>query len=284
MAVVYIDVLFAVNFIINILLIEASGVITATESVWYRTLFAALLGAMYAVCVFFPDLELLYTFFMKMVFSGFIVICAFGIKSLKHFFALWGAFYAVNFVFGGCVVALMSLTDLGQRSGAVYSNGIVYFDLPWQVLLLSTVLSYALVIIMGRVRKKRVEKARVTRGIAIYANGRCAKLRALVDTGNSLFDPITGDPVAVCEYRELKKLLGSGEEPIVEKLTKEGFKVRLVPFTSVGTAHGIMPGFKPDMVKVDGKETGRCIICVCENPLSPGGEYGALLNPQLIEG
>ncbi len=283
MATVYIDVLFGVNFIINILLIEASGVIAAAPTVWYRTLLSAALGAAYSVCIFFPDLALMYTFIMKIAFSGFMVICAFRINELKRFFALWGAFYAVSFIFGGCVVALMSLTDLGQRSGAVYSNGVIYFDLPWQALFGSAVAAYALVMLVGRVRKKRLSREKLKRGISIYVNGRCASFTAIIDTGNSLFDPITGDPVAVCEYDELKPLLGEGDEPLIEKLTKRGMKVRFIPFSSVGKEHGVMPGFKPDMVKVDGLEIGRCVVCVCENHLSPNREYGALLNPQLME-
>lgn len=283
MATVYIDVLFGVNFIINILLIEASGVIAAAPTVWYRTLLSAALGAAYSVCIFFPDLALMYTFIMKIAFSGFMVICAFRINELRHFFVLWGAFYAVNFIFGGCVIALMSLTDLGQRSGAIYSNGVIYFDLPWQVLLGSTLAAYVLVMLVGRVRKKRLNREKVKRGISIYVNGRCASFTAIIDTGNSLFDPITGDPVAVCEYDMLMPLLGEGDEPLIEKLTKRGMKVRFIPFSSVGKEHGVMPGFKPDMVKVDGLEIGRCVVCVCENHLSPNREYGALLNPQLME-
>jgi stage II sporulation protein GA (sporulation sigma-E factor processing peptidase) len=106
---------------------------------------------------------------------------------------------------------------------------------------------------------------------------------AIIDTGNSLFDPITGEPVAVCESEALRSLLGSGDEPIIEKMAQKGLKVRYVPFSSVGKSNGIMPGFKPDMVKVDGKEAEECVICVCENRLSNTREYRALLNPQLIK-
>jgi stage II sporulation protein GA (sporulation sigma-E factor processing peptidase) len=282
MAVVYIDVLFAVNFIINILLIEASGVICSVDTLWYRSLLSAAFGAFYSVLIFFPDLKILYTLVMKIVFSGFMVICAFQIGSLRQFFSLWGAFYAVSFVFGGCLMALMSMTDIGRKSSAVYSNGVIYFDLPWQYLFLSTLISYALIIIIGRVRRKRQCRAE-TKGVLIYVNGQCVKVTAIIDTGNSLFDPITGEPVAVCESEALRSLLGSGDEPIIEKMAQKGLKVRYVPFSSVGKSNGIMPGFKPDMVKVDGKEAEECVICVCENRLSNTREYRALLNPQLIK-
>ena len=284
MASVYIDVLFAINFIINILLIEASGVITATYSPWYRVLLASLLGAGYAVCVFFPDLGFLYTAVMKVAFSALIVFCAFKIKSPKHFFALFGAFYAVSFVFGGCVVALMSLTNLGRRTGAVYSNGIIYFDLPWQVLFVSTLIAYVLIVAMGRIRKKKIATESVKKDIEIHINGAVVSVPAIIDTGNTLFDPISGDPVIVCEYERIKSVFteADGERSMIERLTARGIRARLVPYSSVGAQSGVMTAFRPDMVKIGGREAKKCVIGICETKLTPSGEYGALLNPQII--
>ena len=283
MASVYIDVLFAINFIINILLIEASGIITATYSPWYRVLLASLLGAGYAVCIFFPDLGFLYTAVMKVAFSALIVFCAFKIKKLKHFFALFGAFYAVSFVFGGCVVALVSLTSFGRKTGAVYSNGIIYFDLPWQVLFISTLVAYALIVAMGRIRKKKIATESVKRDIEIHINGTVVEVTAIIDTGNTLFDPISGDPVIVCEYERIKNVFPEGKAgpDMVERLAEYGIRARLVPYSSVGSQNGVMTAFRPDMVKIGGREAKKCVIGICETPLSAGGEYGALLNPQI---
>ena len=284
MASVYIDVLFAVNFIINILLIEASGVITATYPPRWRVLLSSLLGALYAVCVFFPRLGILYTFAMKIAFSALIVLCAYKIRSARHFFALWGAFYAVSFVFGGCVIAVVSMTSIGRRTGAVYSNGVLYLNLPWQALLASTLFAYVLTVIVGRIRKKKIAAESVKREVEIFVSGQRVRVPAIIDTGNALFDPITGAPVIVCEYERIKDAFPeSGEgESVVENLSRHGIRTRFVPYSSVGTRQGVMAAFKPDMVAIDKKIAQNCLIGLCETRLSSGSEYGALLNPQIV--
>lgn len=284
MASVYIDVLFAVNFIINILLVEASGVITATYPTRLRVLLSSLLGALYAVCVFFPSLGILYTAAMKIAFSGLIVVCAFKIRNAKHFFALWGAFYAVSFIFGGCVIAVMSMTSLGRRTGAIYSNGVIYLNLPWQALLASTLIAYVLTVIVGRIRKKKIAQESVRRDMEIFISGKKLRVPAIIDTGNALFDPITGDPVIVCEYERIKEVFPEMKagESVIENLSRCGIRARFVPYSSVGTDKGVMAAFKPDMVVIDKKVAERCLIGLCETRLSSGREYGALLNPQIV--
>ncbi len=280
-ATVYIDVLFMVNFIINILLIEAGGVICGVESAWHRTLPAAALGALYAVCVFFPQLQIFYTVIMKIVFSAAMVAAAYRPRRLKMFFRLWVIFYAVSFVFGGAVIAIMSFTSLGYKTGAIYSNGVLYMNLPWQVLLLCCAVSYAFVTLAGRIRRKRVTEESVRRNVSVFLNGKSASFTAIVDTGNSLSDPITGDPVIVCEFEALKAIFPPGEKSVTERLAECGAKLRMIPFSSVGKESGVMPGFLPDEVKIDGMAAGRCVVCVCETSLSRDRAYGALINPRL---
>ncbi len=283
MITVYIDVLFGVNFLINILIVEGTGVIINEETKWYRSLLAAFIGAVYAVAVFFPALSFVQTFFMKILLSLVMVGCAFKIKNALNFLKLWGCFYLVSFIFGGGIVAVMSTTGLGKKMGAVYSNGTIYFNLPWQMLFATAAFVYFLIYIFGRIRKKRVLKAAVSRDLSIYINGECVCTKAIIDTGNSLFDPITGKPVIVCEYGELKGIVPmDNDENLVEKMNDAGLRVRLIPFSSIGKEKGLMPAFMPDMVKIDGYVAQKCIVGITQTPLSVRQEYHALLNPSVI--
>lgn len=281
MITVYIDVLFAVNFMINILIIEGTGAITCTDTKWYRSLCSALTGALYAVCMFFPSLRIAQSVIMKILLSGVLVWIAFPFRSGVHFVKMWGSFYLASFIFGGSMFALMSLTGLGSRLGAVYSNGEVYFNLPWRWVFASAAGTYALVQFFGRVRKRRIAREAVTRRLTIYINGNKIETDAIIDTGNSLFDPITGVPVIVCEHDTLKGVVPEGEA-VLEKMRDCGLKVRLIPFSSIGKEDGIMPAFMPDRVKIDGYEAKRCIIGITRSTLSAEKDYHALLNPATI--
>lgn len=281
MMTVYIDVLFFVNFIINILIVEGCGTIICEDTKWYRTIIASLAGAIYAVLVFFPNLKFTQTFFMKAAVSGIMVLCAFKIKSKPHFLKLWGTFYLVSFIFGGAIVALMSFTSLGIKTGAIYSNGTIYFNLPWKVLMAGSSLTYFLITIFSRIRKKRIAKEAIGRNISIYIKGERIDMKAIIDTGNNLFDPITGVPVIVCEYSPIKKIISDEGDNLLERMKNAGLRIRLIPFSSVGEEKGMMPAFLPDMVEVDHMMIKKCVVGISENALSGEGGYQALLNPML---
>ncbi len=282
MITVYIDVLFAVNFLINALITEGTGLIINEETKWYRSVLSALFGAGYATWVFFTSVKFAQSFFMKIVLSQIMVLIAFKIKNRRHFFKMWGAFYLVSFIFGGSIIALLSMTNLGSMLGGVYSNGSIYLNLPWEILCLSGAATYFMIYIFGKIRKKRVCKEAVSRQLAIGINGEKIETKAIIDTGNSLFDPITGVPVIVCEYDRIKSVIDLGEKDnIVEKMHEAGLRVRLIPFSGVGVSSALMPAFLPDWVTIDNYRAKSCIVGISLNKLSTGGEYHALLNPAI---
>ncbi|MBQ8540696.1 MAG: sigma-E processing peptidase SpoIIGA [Clostridia bacterium] len=281
MITVYIDVLFMVNFMINILIVEGTGVILAADTKYARSLLAALTGAVYAALVFFIKAEFAQSVVMKLLLSAVMVLIAFGFKGRVHFLKMWGSFFVVSFIFGGSLFALMSATGLGSSLGMIYSNGEIYLNLPWKWVLLSASGTYFLIYVFGRIRKKRIATQSVSRTLTIYTNGTKTETTAIIDTGNSLFDPITGAPVIVCERGELETIVPQGEA-LMEKMCEAGLKVRLIPFSSIGKADGLMPAFLPDMVKIDGREAKGCLIGVTESRLCKENEYHALLNPAML--
>ncbi len=281
MITVYIDVLFMVNFMINILIVEGTGAIAFAHTKYHRSLLSAFVGAAYAVVMFFVNAAFLQSVVMKLGLSAIMVLIAFGFNNGAHFLKMWGSFFVVSFIFGGSLFALMNLTGLGSKLGMVYSNGEIYLNLPWRWVLFSASGTYFLIFVFGRIRKRRIAVRAARRTLTIYTKGQKLETTAIIDTGNALFDPITGAPVIVCEKSELNALLPQGEA-LMENMSKAGLKVRLIPFSSVGKATGLMPAFLPDMVEVDGHRAKTCVIGITENRLCKEDEYHALLNPAML--
>lgn len=282
MITVYIDVLFTVNFLINILIIEGAGVITGEDTSLKRTLASSAVGAVCSVLMFFPNFEFVLSMGMKLILSCIMVLCAYKIKSWRHFWKMTGSFYLASFIFAGGIIAIMTMTELGAKTGAVYSNGTLYFNLPWQACMLCCAGVYFLIFTIGRMRKKRITKKAAERNLRIYVQGQRIEVKAIIDTGNSLSDPITGDPVIVCEYEQMKKLIPQKRENLIDAIKEAGLRIRLVPFSSVGKESGIMPAFCPDRVQVDEREVKRCIVGISETRLFKNEDYHALLSPDLI--
>ena len=291
MPVVYIDVLFGVNLVLNCILLRAAGLLCKNRPPMWRTLLGAAIGAAYAIAVFFPELGVLSGLFFKLIASMIVVCAAFPIYSPGEFFKLIFVFYGVSLIFGGLSFALVFLTGWGAGLGAVYSNGIMYLDVPVTALFLGAVAFYGgLKLATCVLRLYRRQGAR--RKVIVELQGRRAELTALADTGNILVDPISRAPVIVAELEALKGLFdlrarmslsSDNLQDGLSEITARGVKARLIPFSSVGSEDGLMVGFIPDMAAVREGSAFRpmepCIIGVYPKNLSADRSYDALYNP-----
>lgn len=100
---------------------------------------------------------------------------------------------------------------------------------------------------------------------------------ALADSGNSLCDPISGAPVCIAEKSVLEEL-GLLEKPE---------KFRLIPYHSIGRAHGILQAWTVEemILQRQGQEQKRkgILLAASTQQLSAGGRYRLLLHPALLE-
>lgn len=295
MPVIYIDVLFTVNLIINFLLIKACCAFISLKQNKYRIFLGAFIGACYAVLVFFPNFSVLYSTISKLLISMLIIACSFPFYSIGSYLKTLLIFYVVSFGFCGCVLAVFYFSDIGARLGAVYSNGIFYFNLPWTILALSGLLFCISVKLFGIISRKSYTSRNLRKKLFLSFDGKTAEITALMDTGNSLVDPITLTPVIIAEYRTIKPLfseeVNNGLERIgkdnltwiMSEVVEKGLPARLIPFSSLGKENGMLLGFIPDKAEIC-DDSGirileKCVIGISEKPLSKDRSYTALLNP-----
>jgi stage II sporulation protein GA (sporulation sigma-E factor processing peptidase) len=136
--------------------------------------------------------------------------------------------------------------------------------------------------------------------VKIEMEGKKISFNGMVDTGNSLTDPITKYPVIIVEYDTLVDLfpddiINAFEnskpldfEKIIAVLSGTTWlkRFRVIPFESIGIEKGMLVGFRPDFVVVE-KETKtsnikNVIIAMYSKKLSTTGEYSALLHPDIM--
>lgn len=297
MPVIYIDVLFAVNLLINYIILRSCSMFVTLKQNKYRIIFGALIGAAYAVLIFFPDFSILYTAISKFLISMLIVAAAYPFFTVRSYIKTLLVFYLVSIGFGGCVLCVFYFSDVGAKLGAVYSNGIFYFNLPWTILLLSGILFCLSAKIFGIVSKKTYVSNNLKKKLLISYKNCTAEITALLDTGNSLIDPISLSPVIIAEYRMIKNLFpedvrcglesleGNNIEWVMSDVTQKGLVTRIIPFSSLGKENGLLIGFVPDKVEIRDdcgvRVLDKCVIGLYNKPLSKDRSYGALLNPYL---
>lgn len=297
MPIVYIDVLFAVNFLVNYLLLRVCCIFSGVKVYKLRIISGSIIGACYAVLVFFPDFSLTHSTVYKLLISMLIIAVSSPFFSFRSYIKTLLVFYAVSFAFGGCVLGIFYFSNVGARLGAVYSNGILYFNLPWTILALSGVVFYTSVKLFTTITKRNMNSKTLKKKLLLYFKNNVVEVTALMDTGNSLVDPVDLSPVIIVEYKLLKNLFSNdirndldriGNENIewiMSDVTHKGLPVRLIPFTSLGKENGLLLGFVPDRVEISddcgNRILDKCVIGIYEKQLSKDKSFGALLNPYL---
>ena len=283
MTVVYIDSLFLLNLLLDYLLLRVSARICGQYIPTLRLGLGALFGACYAVCAFLPGGGFLTQPLVKLMAGILMALIAFGGR--RRLLRLTGVFFACSCALGG---GLLMLSLLGQ-GGLTYSNGIPATGLDLKMLLLSAAGIYLLLTLcmrcLGRYSRLRREVVPVT----LFLEGRQVKVDALVDTGNTLADPLSDARVMVAEWEAVRPLF-SGRVPLEENALQEPTacvqvlgaalgpgRVRLLPYRAVGIEHGLLLAVRLDGAKVGGQEWRGLLLALSPTPVTDGGGYSALI-------
>ena len=103
-------------------------------------------------------------------------------------------------------------------------------------------------------------------------------LRCLHDSGNALLDPVSGDSVLIAPAARLAPLFPGCENELSSTdctrlifLPQLSGKMRLIPYSAVGTSSGMLAAFRPDAVFVDGEQRDDVIVAVSPTPLGGDG-------------
>ena len=273
---VYIDVLLFFNAVINYLLLLAAAKIVGVPLKTGRHILASGVGALTSLYILAPPLGSVAEIAVRLIFAAAIVFSGFGFKSLKRFLRLIAVFFAVTFGFGGAMLALYTYVS---PPGMVVSGGVVYFDISPPVLILTTAVAYGILLLIKRVTAKTAPAARRT-GLTVSVPGVTVRLNAMIDTGHSLRDPFTGNPVVLIDAASAKSLF-STDTPSPETLP-EALKTRfrLVPCSTAG-GDGLLPAVRCDRVALDGCEPSCNITVAVAAGRTFGDDFSAVIGPEL---
>lgn len=271
MDIIYADALFLFNLLADYLLCLSAGRICGAALRRGRYLAAAVWGAAYALAVYLPGLSFLACAPLRLLSGLSMGLIAFAGEARP--LRCTAVMLAVAAAFGGALWAL-SLAAGAPPGGAV--------ALSVRTLLLSFALCYAALRLLFRFRAKRLEQRRCA--VQAELHGRRAEFTALVDSGNSLCDPLSGRRVLVASPQALARLL-PGEAALLEesdpvRLAELAHRVpalrgrlHLLPYASLG-GRGLLPVFRPDSLLVDGR---REDLLIGLSPLAAGDDFQALL-------
>jgi stage II sporulation protein GA (sporulation sigma-E factor processing peptidase) len=299
LVILYLDIIFLINFVFNLVLLMAAGGILQVRLSLIRVVLAASLGGIYAVLVTLPQFYLLANLLPKIIVSMLMAAVSLKYVNIHLYVRFWAMMFLVAFALGGAMLGL-GYFNVALQAG----EPIFLMELPGFSLTLA-VLGVALALALGKnlisILRQSIFKKDFLIPLTISMGDKNTELVGLVDTGNHLRDPLTGNPVIIVEYQAMDDLLptslgaflSSRYEPEMGELADIfgvedwGKRLRLIPFASVGKEHGVMMGFKPDQVIIDNKGRkiikNNIIIGLCQQALCPDNSYHALVNPKTVQ-
>ncbi len=263
---VYIDSLFFTNLCLNLLLLSLLRKILKCTATHLRILSGAALGAfcecMLIVMVPCPIwIKMLLAYVMV---SAIMVKIGLRITELNQllrstvllFFMAFTFYGAMDFVWNQLQFIKVHQMKMMEFLSIAYVS---YWFLNW-----------FFVTVFSRKKRERYQ-------IQIISSGNKMNLHALLDTGNGLQDPISGQPVSIIEADALQCFKPYEEQP--------GYRV--IPFHSIGKANGILPGFRIERMTICGKLEAitreSVMIGVYEGKISSDNQYQMILHPKLLE-
>ncbi|SHM07039.1 stage II sporulation protein GA (sporulation sigma-E factor processing peptidase) [Caldanaerovirga acetigignens] len=296
--VIYLDVIFAINFIMNLAILYLVKLILKFRAKRFRLVIAALLGNLFLLDMFFINGKFSNTMPGKIFLSILMVLTAFYPLTLPEFLRALSLLYFVSFMVGGGAFALFYLI----KNSDAFSQDLLVNNIyvPWWILLVSFAFLFIFFRLAWSVIYKRLLISSLVVPVTIYIAGEQLKIRALLDTGNDLKDPLSGNPVMIVEYpaverflpEEIRRCLKGDILESVQELeqlilhSSWAKRIKIIPFTSIGKNKGIMMGLKVDRICVllDERfyEADNVVLGVCNFTLSPGGNYEALLSPESL--
>ena len=294
---VYLDIIFLENLCMNYIILFATGYIMKLKIKQVRIILSSAFGSLYVVLVYLQNSIILSNIIVKVMLSIVMILIAFYPKKIKIFFKEIILFYLVSFVFGGCAFFLLYFI---KPQNVLIRNGVYVGRYPIQIAILGGIVGFTITQIAFKLVKGKITKKDIFTEICILLNEKKTYVKALVDTGNMLKDPISGMPVIVVCKNMLytvfpEKILDNLENIINGKLSEDILineqefisKFRMIPFSSLGTQNGLLLGIKVDKVEVffdENKETvENVIVAIYDKNLSKNGEYAALLGLNIIE-
>ncbi|MDR1208945.1 MAG: sigma-E processing peptidase SpoIIGA [Clostridiales bacterium] len=289
---VYADVFFAVSFLMDYFVLWVAGRLARARTKKRQIAFGALAGSLPGTAMLFVPAfgRLVGVAGTALLFAAAVV--AFEPRTIKDCCRLTGTVYLCAFAAGGAAFAAYYATGGRLMSALARVNPLH--------LAAGAALFWGAAAVVATGNRAGLAERRTARISIFWGAGR-ADLTALVDTGSTLREPISGAPVVAAEFSAIAPLLPEGARRLFDEHKQDDLsailtytsgtrfagRLRMIPFASVGRQNGVLLGFRPDRAEIDADGVRYSVsdlaVGILDFRLDANGAYQALVSPELIE-
>ncbi|MEF9942191.1 MAG: sigma-E processing peptidase SpoIIGA [Lachnospiraceae bacterium] len=255
----YIDVLFLVNFTMDYLLLLITRRALSCSATHGSVCMGAMVGSM-ATCIVVA-LPITYAFIKFILFhvvvNTLMIKIGLKIKDIRELFKAYIMLYCSGFLLGGVFEHLQQYVRVGSLFVVLAISSYYVVRGIWNFF-----------ICIHRVNRYQCK-------VQLYFNEHSFQVTAIIDTGNSLEDPLTNRPVCIIDKHTARQLISEAELD----------SMRCIHYHTIGKTQGELPVFqlnKMCVVKEQEYWVYEPVIGVCEESISTTEEYQMILNPNIF--
>lgn len=262
----YIDTFFLLNFFMDSLLLFLIRKILKCTATHLRILLAGASGAGLACAM--TVLPFIPVWVKLLAGYGMVSICMIRISFPEMNFQMvcraGVCLYGLAFLTGGVMEFLSVQLPLFRKYGIGFMG-----------VCMTGLVCYSAVSFFHTQRQKRKNNSLLS--VRVIWQDREAVLQALLDTGNSLYEPIGGKPVSIVEREIMERMFGDGRPTVF----------RAIPFHSIGKGHGILEGYEITEMVIFGEnekiKIEKPVVGLFDGKLSTEAAYQMILHPALTK-
>lgn len=295
---IYLDAVITLNVLFDMMLLLLTNYIVKANASRLRIFLAALFAALIVpIHIYFPQ-SFLTTALGKVLFSMLIILIAFRLITVFHFLKLLMTFYFVTFAIGGGLIATYYLFEHPLISiFNQYAIRSQYGDpLSWLFVLIGfPLIAFYLKRQLDRQQIQQLEHNQLY-PVVIRMNMQSYQTNGFLDTGNQLIDPLTKQPVVICDAIFLQQWFEKSDwdaltiayhrkdySAIPEQWSNQ---IRLIPYYGVSGKRELLMALRPESLIVFINEekivNKNVLVGIQFGKLSIDETYHCLLHPHLI--
>lgn len=223
---VYIDIFLVQNVLMDMQLLILTLLLLKEKIIFRRVFAASLIGGAGAVIILISGIgfQIAYILLVLALDVAMLFICI-G-QSIKYGLAVRKLVMGIIYLHGMVFAYGKLMECIGRLVGEEYA----------QILVSAAIAGIVLFILAYR----RIVESRHIYEVTLTEEGENVVYKALFDTGNFLTDPISGKPVSVVEETDITR----------RWLEMYPQKYKVIPYQSVGRAHGILEGIVVDELMI----------------------------------
>ncbi|HEX6594848.1 MAG TPA: sigma-E processing peptidase SpoIIGA [Bacillota bacterium] len=297
---IYLDAVWALNFLLDFMLLLLTQALAREKTRKTKLIFGAVVASLLVpITIYYPH-SFLTSVWGKLLYSVFIIMCAFRFSSIQRTIKLLFLFYFISFAIGGGLIAthflLAQPIDASQGSVFTFHKG--YGDpISWSFVIIGFPLAWLFT--KARMDKHAVEKIRYDQlcPVTIYMKDKSYSTNGYIDSGNQLVDPLSKSPVILCDEIFLKQWFSDNDWSLLKQAHESlnldhlptGWEpyVQLVPFYGVEGKSGFLLTLRPERLTIDyeGEKiiAHKVLIGIQFASLTKDNTYHCLLHPQIIK-